>query len=225
MLQEAGCQLLTVHGRVRDQKGQITGVACWEQIRRIKEELDIPVIANGNIMYFEDVQECLRTTGADGVMTAEGNLTNPAIFDCDGQQFSSLYLAREYLDICLENTGTVKPGTAKSHLFKLLHKLLAKHVDVRLRLGQVKSFSDLFSVIDELDKLEPEAKQIYVSTENKGEGMNGLERILPDWVAQPYVRKDAAKNQLGKKRKMAMMNENSQIIDDQIQKKSHELEV
>ena len=62
------------------QKGQLAGHANWEMIRKIKEELSIPVIANGSVERYEDVEECLRVTGADGVMSATGLLRNPALY-------------------------------------------------------------------------------------------------------------------------------------------------
>ncbi|KAH7354481.1 dihydrouridine synthase [Plectosphaerella cucumerina] len=78
----AGASILTVHGRRREQKGHLTGVADWSTIRWLREQLppETVMFANGNILQRGDLEACLEATGADGVMSAEGNLSDPTLF-------------------------------------------------------------------------------------------------------------------------------------------------
>jgi len=78
----AGASIITVHGRRREQKGHNTGLADWSVLRYLRDHLpaDTVLFANGNILRREDIGRCLEVTGADGVMSAEGNLYDPTIF-------------------------------------------------------------------------------------------------------------------------------------------------
>jgi tRNA-dihydrouridine synthase B len=74
-MESAGAQMITVHGRTRAQG--YNGTAKWEWIRKVKEILSIPVIANGDIFSVSAAVECLQLTGADGVMCSRGTLGYP----------------------------------------------------------------------------------------------------------------------------------------------------
>jgi tRNA-dihydrouridine synthase B len=73
-----GIQSLAVHGRTR--ACMYKGNAEYDTIRKIKETISIPVIANGDIMSVDDAKEVLRYTGADGIMIGRGAQGNPWIF-------------------------------------------------------------------------------------------------------------------------------------------------
>ena len=74
-LENAGAQLLTLHGRTREQA--FKGSADWEAIAAVKRALAIPVIANGDVNSAADALRCLEQTGADGVMVGRGSMGAP----------------------------------------------------------------------------------------------------------------------------------------------------
>ena len=74
-LREAGAQLLTLHGRSREQG--CAGEADWSAIAAVKRALPLPLIANGDIRGPADALRCLAITGADGVMVGRGSLGAP----------------------------------------------------------------------------------------------------------------------------------------------------
>lgn len=76
-MQEAGAEFITIHGRTRAQ--MYTGHADWAKIKALKENVDIPVFANGDITSIEEAIECLELSGADGVAIGRGAIGDPTL--------------------------------------------------------------------------------------------------------------------------------------------------
>lgn len=74
-MEKAGAKMITIHGRTRAQG--YNGTANWSWIGKVKQVVDIPVIANGDIFSVENAVQCLVETGADGVMCSRGTLGYP----------------------------------------------------------------------------------------------------------------------------------------------------
>ncbi|MGI6450646.1 MAG: tRNA dihydrouridine synthase DusB [Desulfitobacteriia bacterium] len=74
-LEAVGISMLTIHARTRQQ--YYTGQAQWDWIRKIKEQMKIPVIGNGDIQTPFDALRMIQETGCDGVMVGRGALGNP----------------------------------------------------------------------------------------------------------------------------------------------------
>ena len=85
MLQDAGAEFITVHGRTAEQR--YLEKNDWQAIKKVVENLDIPILANGDVKVEADAIELLEKTGAEGVMIGRATRGRP---DFIGNAYSLL---------------------------------------------------------------------------------------------------------------------------------------
>ncbi|WVF66665.1 hypothetical protein IAT40_001406 [Kwoniella sp. CBS 6097] len=204
MMESAGAQILTCHGRTRDMKGQMTGLADWEMIKIVKQAVNVPVFANGNILYYEDVQRCLKVTGCDGVMSAEGNLSNPALFLPPSHPHFHppiTLMANRYLDI-VEALKTPTAGSAiKAHLFRMLKPVLDTDEGLRIKIATARydqGMGDFRALLEEIDR-RCEASRTEAGPSWRAPPVDPATgyRSLPLFVVQPQIRAKPVSTEIG----------------------------
>lgn len=143
-----GIQSLAVHGRTK--ACMYKGEAEYDTIKAVKQEISIPVVANGDITTPEKAKYVLDYTGADGVMIGRGAQGNPWIFNAinhyltTGTQLPAPALS-EVRDVLIEHIQNV-------HQFygELMGARIArKHVGWYLAEHDSKSFRRAFNAIDD----------------------------------------------------------------------------
>ena len=141
---EAGVSLIAIHGRYRvnlvgrSGPGARDGAAHLDQIKEVRTAIEnytakckggrksVPIIANGNVITWDDVVRNQEFTGAEGVMSAEGLLDNPALFN-GGQDVDKLQLGFEYLNLAEEY-----PVKMKSVIFHIRRMCKQELTDFQL---------------------------------------------------------------------------------------------
>lgn len=77
-MEQSGAAMIAIHGRTRSML--YTGVADWDTIRKAKEQLSVPVVANGDIVDAPSALKCLHWTKADGLMIGRASFGDPWLF-------------------------------------------------------------------------------------------------------------------------------------------------
>jgi tRNA-dihydrouridine synthase B len=157
--EDCGFSLLTVHGRTRAQK--FTGKADWRFIQNVKNAVSVPVIANGDIESVDDARECLRQSGADGVMIGRSAVGRPWLIpeinralsdDATEFQFSLREkidtVRAHYLGMIANSPGRRGVLTARKHLSAYFDVLPR----AKEQLHDVLRTEDAELVIDRLDQ-------------------------------------------------------------------------
>ena len=159
LMQEAGADAVTLHGRTREQ--YYSGTADWEIIKELKEKLSIPVIANGDITSFEAAERILDITKADALMIGRGAQGNPFIFKEVNDYMESAILPKEI-------SPKLKIDTAISH-YKLALKYKTQHkavTEMRKHLGwYLKGLKNSARIKDHINKMYEPSDVINALTE------------------------------------------------------------
>jgi tRNA-dihydrouridine synthase B len=158
--QNAGVKAIALHPRTRTQ--MYTGAARWEEIARLKDALDIPVIGNGDIKTPHDAHRMWKETKCDGVMIARGSFGQPWIFQqaralIDGTPMPATPPVEERFKVALEHARMVQSyehdplGAAlefRKHLGWYV-KGLPNSADLRKKLHAVNSFDEVEGIFAE----------------------------------------------------------------------------
>jgi tRNA-dihydrouridine synthase B len=152
--QDAGARMLALHARTRTQ--MYSGSANWDEIARVVEALDIPVLGNGDIKTAADAHRMWTQTNCAGVMIARGSYGQPWIFRearslIDGTPVPATPTVPERFAAALEHARMVQEYEAdlvgaalefRKHLGWYV-KGLPGSADLRRRLHQVNSFDEV----------------------------------------------------------------------------------
>ena len=110
-VERAGASAVTIHGRTRSE--YYTGKADWNIIKKVKENVSIPVIGNGDIKSPEDAKRIFEQTNCDGIMIGRATLGRPWILE----------IIKSYLE-----KGTVRKIEKKEILETIL-----KHIELEIK--------------------------------------------------------------------------------------------
>lgn len=161
--EDAGASAVTVHPRTREDRYDVP--ADWSIIKEVKENVDIPVIGNGDIRSCYDAGRMLDETGCDAIMIGRAARGNPWI----------IKQCIDYLDYGIEPervTGSEKIAMVKRHAELLsetknedlaMHKMrthtayylknLYRSVEIKPQLFKIKTKKDLFNLLDDYSKI------------------------------------------------------------------------
>lgn len=156
IVEAAGADLLTVHGRTKTQG--YSGVADWKMVGEVKKRVKIPVLVNGDIHAPEAAVPALAASGCDGVLVARGALGNPWILKQMEEMLrfgevrtvvsreERIQTVLEHAKLMLEHEGERGIVLMRKH-FSWYFKGQPGCVELRQRLMNVSTLAELENVL------------------------------------------------------------------------------
>ncbi|XP_078053024.1 DNA repair and recombination protein RAD54-like okr [Augochlora pura] len=132
ILEKAGVSFLTIHARTPEMRNEPIDL---DNLKLVRDSVKLPLIANGDVKSLDSAEKLFMESNCEGVMSARGILTNPALFS--GHSITPLSCVQNWLDI----TSTIPTQFLcfHHHLVFMLEKLLPKKNRICFNNLQTKS--------------------------------------------------------------------------------------
>ena len=155
--ESVGISAITVHGRTRSEF--YSGDADWDIIKKVKENVKIPVIGNGDVIDGETAKKMLEYTGVDGIMIGRGSFGRPWIFKeiieylKNGEKIKEptseekLEVIKKHIQLAVEEKGEIAVKEMRKHI-ACYTKNLKNSSEFRSSINKIESEKEL------LDKVE-----------------------------------------------------------------------
>ena len=155
--ESAGAELITVHGRTRTQ--MYSGSVDRETIKKVKQSVHIPVIANGDILSAADAVSMISDTGADGIAVGRGAVGNPFLFReicaafgkedfCPPTLEEKVEVALWQLRLAILDKGETRAvPEARKQIASYLHSFKGA-AKIRVKINQALTYSEIESIFE-----------------------------------------------------------------------------
>ena len=159
--EEVGISAITVHGRTRTEF--YSGHADLDIIKKVKENVNIPVIGNGDIIDEESAQKMFEYTNVDGIMIGRGSFGNPWIFAQIRYYLETgnkkekpsnkekLEIINHHIELAVEEKGEIAIKELRKHI-AWYTKNMKNSSEFRAKINQIESKEELLENISEYFK-------------------------------------------------------------------------
>ena len=156
--EKAGISAITVHGRTRSEF--YTGIADLDIIKKVKENVNIPVIGNGDVIDEITAKKMFEYTGVDGIMIGRGSFGNPWIFRNiiyylqNGEKLSEptnqekLEVMKEHIKLAVEEKGEIAIKELRKHI-AWYTKNMKNSSEFRNSINKIETEKELLLKIEE----------------------------------------------------------------------------